>query len=349
MSVSPDNIRDILESAVEEHEPSADSTPLETSAPQETEAEATARVERARDEAGRFTKAERDAQAAATPPVEPAKTRPPRPSSWKKDFEGKWNEIYDSDPNFAQYLLDREGQFAQGVSTYKAEADQARALADRARAFQAIMEPHAPRFQQYGADPQEYIGRLLKMDEILATGSLEQKQAMLLSIARAVGLTDEPAPQNQASYVPPELVQTVYGLRSELDAIKQANERAEQTRRASEVDSFAADHPYLDDLAEPMAQLLETGFATSMEDAYRKALRLDDEIFQKYQAEQQQGSEAERQRKAKETAARARSAAVSPRSSTPTGSVATASAQGSDIRSILESTTNSVLAGGGRI
>lgn len=341
MSVSPDNIRDILESAVDEHEPAADSAPLESSSPIETEAEATARVERARDEAGRFTKAERDAQAAAAP-VEPAKTRPPRPSSWKKDFEGKWNEIYDSDPNFAQYLLDREGQFAQGVSTYKAEAD-------RARAFQAIMEPHAPRFQQYGADPQEYIGRLLKMDEILATGSLEQKQAVLLSIARAVGLTDEPAPQGQASYVPPELMNTVSTLRSELDAIKQANERAEQTRLASEVDSFAADHPYLDDLAEPMAQLLEAGFATSMEDAYRKALRLDDEIFQKYQAEQQQGSEAERQRKAKEAAARARSAAVSPRSSTPTGSAATASAQGSDIRSILESTTNSVLAGGGRI
>lgn len=342
MSVSPDNIRDILESAVEEHEPSADSTPLETSAPQETEAEATARVERARDEAGRFTKAERDAQAAATPPVEPAKTRPPRPSSWKKDFEGKWNEIYDSDPNFAQYLLDREGQFAQGVSTYKAEAD-------RARAFQAIMEPHAPRFQQYGADPQEYIGRLLKMDEILATGSLEQKQAMLLSIARAVGLTDEPAPQGQASYVPPELMNTVSTLQSKLDAIEKANERAEQQRLASEVDSFAADHPYLDDLAEPMAQLLESGFATSMEDAYSKALRLDDELFQKYQAEQQQGSEAERQRKAKEAAARARSAAVSPRSSTPTGSAATASAQGSDIRSILEASTNSVLAGGGRI
>lgn len=345
MSVSPDNIRDILESAVDEHEPAADSAPLDASSPIETEAEATARFERARDEAGRFTKAERDAQAAAAPtaPAEPAKTRPPRPSSWKKDFEGKWNEIYDSDPAFAQYLLDREGQFAQGVSTYKAEAD-------RARAFQAIMEPHAPRFQQYGADPQEYIGRLLKMDEILATGSLEQKQAVLLSIAQAVGLADAPPPDPSAvGYVPPELMNTVYGLRSELDAIKQANERAEQQRLASEVDSFAADHPYLDELAEPMAQLLETGFATTMEDAYSKALRLDDTLFQKHLAEQQQGSEMERQRKAKEAAARARSAAVSPRSSTPTGSAATASAQGSDIRSILESTTNSVLAGGGRI
>ena len=79
MSVSPDIIRDILESAVEEHEPAADSAPLEVSAPHETEGEAAARVERARDEAGRFTRAEREAQASAAP--EPAKTRPPRPST----------------------------------------------------------------------------------------------------------------------------------------------------------------------------------------------------------------------------------------------------------------------------
>lgn len=340
MSVSPDNIRDILESAVEEHEPAADSAPLEVSAPQETEVEAAARVERARDEAGRFTKAEQEAAAASA--VEPAKTRPPRPSSWKKDYQEKWDQIADTDPQMAQYLLEREAQFAQGVSTYKAEAD-------RARTFQSLVEPHAPRFQQYGVDSQEYIGRLLKMDEMLATGTPEQKQALLMGIARAVGLTDDAPEQQQASYVPPELMQTVYGLRSELDAIKQANERAEQTRLASEVDSFAADHPHLDDLSEAMAQLLETGFATSMQDAYDKALRLNDELFQKHLAEQQQGSEAERRRKAGEAAARARSAAVSPRSSTPTGSAATASAQGGDIRSILEATTSSVLAGGGRI
>ena len=343
MSVSPDNIRDILETAVEEHEPTADSTSGESFSAQETEAEATARVERARDEAGRFTKAERDAQAAAVAAPEPAKTRPPRPSSWKKDYQEKWDQIADTDPQMAQYLLEREAQFAQGVSTYKAEAD-------RARTFQALVEPHAPRFQQYGVDSQEYIGRLLKMDEMLATGTPQQKQQLLMSIARAVGLTDEPAQeQNPGAYVPPELLNTVYGLQSKLAAIEQANERAEQTRLASEVDSFAADHPYLDDLAEPMAQLLETGFATSMEDAYHKALRLDDDMFQRFQAEQQQGSETERRRKAQETAARARSAAVSPRSSTPTGTATTASTQGGDLRSILEASTNSVLAGGGRI
>ena len=213
-----------------------------------------------------------------------------------------------------------------------------------------MLEPHAPRFQQYGVDSQEYIGRLLKMDEMLATGSLEQKQALLMNIARAVGLTDEPAPQQgQAGYVPPELLNTVNSLQSKLAAIEQANERAEQTRLAGEVDSFAADHPYLDDLAEPMAQLLETGFATSMEDAYHKALRLDDDMFQKFQAERQQDSESERRRKAQETAARARSAAVSPRTSTPTGTATTASTQGGDLRSILEASTNSVLAGVGRI
>ena len=334
--MSEDNIRDILETALDEHDPSSDSVAL-------AEPEVEIGSERARDEAGRFTKAEREAQqAVADAQGEPVKSqRPPRPSSWKKDYQEKWDQIADTDPQMAQYLMEREQQFASGVSTYKAEAE-------RSRGFQTLLEPHAPRFQQYGADPQEYVGRLLRMDEILATGTMQQKQEILLSIAQAVGLTEaEEIPQGQG-YVPPELLNTVSGLRSELNALKQENERTKQLRLSSEIDSFAVDHPYLDDVLDPMAQLLETGLASNIEDAYKKAVRLSDDVFEKFQSQQQQTSELDRQRKARETAARARSAAVSPRSSTPTGAV-TASTQGGDLRSIIEEQTNSVLSGGGRI
>jgi hypothetical protein len=168
-----------------------------------------------------------------------------------------------------------------------------------------------------------------------------------------VGLVDDQGQmqefdQQQASYIPPELVNTVYGLQSKLQAIEQANERAEQTRINAEIDDFAQNAFGFDELTEEMAQLLETGLATDLKDAHKKALRWNDELFSKYQAEQQQGGEAARRKAAQETAARARSSAVSPRSSTPTGAVA-ASTQGSDIRSLLENATNSVLAGGGRI
>jgi hypothetical protein len=339
-------LRDTLEAAVETVAPEGDIS-AESFAPQETAGEAAARVERARDEAGRFTKAERDAQQAASEAQgEAPAPRLQRPSSWKKDYQAQWDKMVDTDPQMAQYLLEREQQFASGVSTYKAEAD-------RARDIQSLIEPHAPRFQHYGVDSKEYLGRLLKMDELLATGTPQQKIALLQGIARSVGLVDDQGQmqefdQQQASYIPPELVNTVYGLQSKLQAIEQANERAEQTRINAEIDDFAQNAFGFDELTEEMAQLLETGLATDLKDAHKKALRWNDELFSKYQAEQQQGGEAARRKAAQETAARARSSAVSPRSSTPTGAVA-ASTQGSDIRSLLENATNSVLAGGGRI
>ena len=339
-------LRDTLEAAVESVAPE-ENTSVESAVPQETAAESTARAERARDEAGRFTKAERDAQQAASEAQgEAPAPRLQRPSSWKKDYQAQWDKMVDTDPQMAQYLLEREQQFASGVSTYKAEAD-------RARDIQSLIEPHAPRFQHYGVDSKEYLGRLLKMDEILATGSPQQKMALLQGIAQSVGLLDaqgqaQEFDQGQQSYVPPELLNTVYGLQSKLQAIEQANERAEQTRINAEIESFAETAPFFDELTEEMARLLETGLATNLQDAHKKALRWNDELFSKYQAEQQQGEEAAKRKAAQETAARARSAAVSPRSSTPTGAVA-ASTQGSDIRSILENATNSALAGGGRI
>ena len=339
-------LRDTLEAAVESVAPE-ENTSVESAVPQETAAESTARAERARDEAGRFTKAERDAQQAASEAQgEAPAPRLQRPSSWKKDYQAQWDKMLDTDPQMAQYLLEREQQFASGVSTYKAEAD-------RARDIQSLIEPHAPRFQHYGVDSKEYLGRLLKMDEILATGSPQQKMALLQGIAQSVGLLDaqgqaQEFDQGQQSYVPPELLNTVYGLQSKLQAIEQANERAEQTRINAEIESFAETAPFFDELTEEMARLLETGLATNLQDAHKKALRWNDELFSKYQAEQQQGEEAAKRKAAQETAARARSAAVSPRSSTPTGAVA-ASTQGSDIRSILENATNSALAGGGRI
>ena len=339
-------LRDTLEAAVESVAPE-ENTSVESAAPQETAAESTARAERARDEAGRFTKAERDAQQAASEAQgEAPAPRLQRPSSWKKDYQAQWDKMVDTDPQMAQYLLEREQQFASGVSTYKAEAD-------RARDIQSLIEPHAPRFQHYGVDSKEYLGRLLKMDEILATGSPQQKMALLQGIAQSVGLLDaqgqaQEFDQGQQSYVPPELLNTVYGLQSKLQAIEQANERAEQTRINAEIESFAETAPFFDELTEEMARLLETGLATNLQDAHKKALRWNDDLFSKYQAEQQQGEEAAKRKAAQETAARARSAAVSPRSSTPTGAVA-ASTQGSDIRSILENATNSALAGGGRI
>lgn len=338
-------LRDIIETAVDAAPEAAAPEQVST----ETVSEQVERVERARDEAGRFAKEEarkEEAKAEAEKPVEakaeePApKPKPARPSSWKKDYWEKWDQLAEQDPQLAEYLGQREQQFAQGVSTYKAEAD-------RAKEFQDILAPHAPRLQAIGANPTQHIDRLLNIDRVLSTGSNEQKIAMLQSIAQSVGLLEggpQPAP-TQGGYVPPELLQTVGSLQQELAQIKAQHEMQEQAALTKQIDEFATTAPYFDDLQEPMAQLLEKGLATDLKDAYRKALAWDEELSAKVAAEQR--TERERQETAKQTVARARSAAVSPRSSTPTGTGA-ASTQGGDTRSIIESAFDKVV-GAGRI
>lgn len=339
-------LRDTIESALDDVT-AGDTAPVESAAPIESAAESEARAERARDAAGRFTKAEEAAalDAAQAAPETAQPTRPQRPSSWKKDYQAKWDMLVDNDPEMANYLLERESQYAKGVSTYKSEAD-------RAREFHQLLEPHAPRFQQYGVEPTQYLGRLLEIDNVLASGSPQQKLALLQSIASAVGVAEYLGqPQGdgqQGGYVPPELINTLTSLQNKVETWEQRYAREEQTRINREIDAFAEKAEYLDELKDDMAQLLEAGLAADLQEAYDKALRLRDDIFEQYQAQQRQKQEAERQAAARQAAQRARSAAVSPRSGTPTGSAGSASPQGDDIRGILSAALDAH-AGGGRI
>lgn len=341
-------LRDTVEAAFDEVAP-AENTAVESRAPVESAAESEARAERARDAAGRFARAEEAAQPkldGAPPAPETAQPqRPARPSSWKKDFQAKWDALVDNDPDMANYLLEREQQYAKGVSTYKSEAD-------RAREFHQLLEPHAPRFQQYGVEPTQYLGRLLEIDHVLAAGSPQQKLALLQSIASAVGVAEylgQPQGDGQrGGYVPPELMNTLTALQNKVETWEQRQAREENARINREIDEFAENAPYLDDVKDDMAQLLEAGLAVDLKEAYEKAVRLRDDIFERYQAEQRQTQEAARQQAARQAAQRARSAAVSPRSSTPTGSATAVSQQGDDIRSALSAAFDAH-AGSGRI
>jgi hypothetical protein len=81
-----------------------------------------------------------------------------------------------------------------------------------------------------------------------------------------------------------------------------------------------------------MIQLLQSGVATTLQDAYDKALRLDDQLFARQQQSIQAAALAERKASADRAAKAARAAAVSVRSSTPG---APSAAKASDRRSLL--------------
>jgi hypothetical protein len=81
-----------------------------------------------------------------------------------------------------------------------------------------------------------------------------------------------------------------------------------------------------------MIQLLQSGMATDLQDAYEKAIRLDPNLFDAVQQSKQAEVDAAKRMAANKAVKSARAAAVSVKSSTP-GTATTTKAQ--DRRSLL--------------
>jgi len=302
-------------------------TPIETDAPQEQAETQSERDERIRDERGRF------AAKSEEQPVEadPAPTRKP-PSSWKKDYWGQWDKLA-SDPELAKlqdYIEQREGDFAKGVSTYKSQWDQAAPI------YEAV-QPFLPELKQYGIQPGQWIQNLGTAHRTLAMGTPEQKLQMFAKLATDYGVPLQAlqgGQDPQAGYV----TQTVGQLQQTVQQMLAQQQAQEQARLQNEIKAFQESAPHFEEVKPLMAQLLESGVASDLKTAYDKAVRLNDDVWSKVQAEQASHSQ-------RQTAiAHKKAAAVSPKSSGPTGSMVQGGAK-KGLRDVLSEQFDSVSTG----
>ena len=299
----------------------APTAPIEAPEPVETEAQKT---ERLRDEAGRFT-AKPDGESAQTKPPPQTGTqpetvnRPARPSSWKKDYWADFDKIAQDNPKLAQYLNEREHQFASGVSTYKQEWEQAKPLIDAIAPFQ-------PTLQQYGIEPAQWIANLGNAHHRLALGSPQDKVAMFQQLAREYQVPVQLAvqdnqgqwqllgqqPTQQPQFDPaiiPKLVQQELMAASTQQALQAFQQEAPEK------------YPHFEAVRPTMVGLLQAGLADDLPGAYDAALRhprhadLFSQLQQQQAAEQTASQRAAQQQKVQ----RARSNAVSTPSATPSG------------------------------
>lgn len=343
IGTTPD-LRSTLEQAFEEH-----TKEVATPEVQET-TEVETKADRARDEQGRFAKGEtlslkkeRDPVAKAPEAVTEApkeeKPRPQRPSSWRKEYWGHWDQL---DPNLAEYLLQREQEYAKGVSTYKTEAEKAKQL------WSAI-EPFSPVLQQHGISPDRWISQLGNAHMRLVYGSPEEKRVLFEQLARDYGVDLGQQPQitpeaNELNY----LKQVVSNLYYQQQDLLTRQQREAQSQIESEIQKFVGDtenYPYFEQVRETMAQLLESGVAPSLADAYSKAVRLHDDIFAEQQQKQLQAKQEAEMREKEARLSKAKAAAVSLKSSSPTGETRSANSKKGDLRSALSDAFDTVTAG----
>jgi hypothetical protein len=285
-------LRDTIESAIEQHvEPDTGIT---------------------RDESGKFAKAEPtpkaepEAKVAEPPVVEPPIKTVPRPSSWKKDYEQDWDTLPE---RIREYINEREGQYAKGVSTYKSQWDQAQPL------YEAI-QPFMPELQKYNIQPSQWIANLGNAHRTLALGTPEQKVQMFARLANEYGvplqaITGQGQPDPQFSI----LAQELNNLKNEWQTTKAQTEMTETAIMQAQIEEFKAHAPHFEAVRETMAKFLQNGMAEDLPGAYEKAIRYHDDVWREVQA--QQAKEAEAARQAEIQAKKAK--AVSPRSGSPTG------------------------------
>jgi len=342
-------LRDTLEASIaavtEPDTPAQSSTETPASAAPTETTEQT--EQRTRDEKGKFVSAKTEVKPTAAEPQKPTSNLPPVqaqpevpaavqatrpqgcPSSWPKEMWGHWSKMNSDTPltpqearQVAEFNARRESQFATGVSTYKQIADSAKPLMEAIQPFQADLEKH-------GIAAPEMVHRLMSAHRSLAMGSPQQKLQLFGKLAQDYGipiqaLYDQTAQQQYLMSAPH--TQPVADPTPQLDIpslVRQELMNAKINETVESMQSNREKYPFFNYVRPTMAQLLETGEATDLEDAYAKALESPDhamltQVMQQQQSQAAaQAAEAQRVATAQATAKAARANIISPRSATP--------------------------------
>jgi hypothetical protein len=246
-----------------------------------------------------------------------------RPTTWKKEYLPLWDKL-DKGENLSpeearkmlEYSTQRETEYKKGVSAYKAEADNARALTE-------AISPFVPELQKNGIHPAAWINNLGRAHMILSQAPYQQKVELFNKLAQDYGidLNSGYSGENTTQYQDPQSValkQQIDYLNQQVQQVSSWKQQQESSVLMNEIQRFSSDaekHPHFEVLREKMAQLLEQGDAQDLESAYEQAkwqvpeVR-EQELKKLTQASQNQITNSQR-------IAKAKAAAVSPRSVTP--------------------------------
>jgi hypothetical protein len=210
--------------------------------------------------------------AEAKPADKPADTPPPEdptaayPKSWRKDFAQHWEAL---PAELKSEIHRREKNFLDGTEQFRQEAAVS-------RQFSEVFKPYVETMRQHNVNPLALTQNLLATQHVLAFGTPEQKSATLRQIAQqynvALGEGGEPAA------VAPEvadLQRQIAELQSREAQRTRHWQNETRTKVTSEVETFAKDKPYFNDLVTDITRLVQNGEAANLQDAYDKAMWLN--------------------------------------------------------------------------
>lgn len=196
------------------------------------------------------------------PEVEPG---PAPPKTWRPEATKDWDKL---PAGVKAEVLKREEDMFKGIEAYKFDAGIGKAIKN-------IVAPHEEAIRKEGVEPLYLIKNLLNAHVVLSTKADQaQKQAVFQKLAQEYGVELDPARQ---VYQDPEVLslkKTIAELNSRISTTE--NRTAEQIRASlkQEIDQFAADpkNIHFDAVSDDIAQLLKSGAAKDLQEAYDKAI-----------------------------------------------------------------------------
>lgn len=237
-------------------------------------------------------------------PQEEVKTTPPERSPWKSWKAEAAAELEKLPETVQKHIIEREEQFHRGIEQYKSAANFAKTI-DKSIA------PYKNYLEEMQVPPDVAFFNLLKTEHTLRRGTYQEKAEMLMKLAH-----DYQIDMNQLAGLPYD--PTMHNLKAQLDEKERQLRDASEFRQShedaqiqSKISDFAQRHEYFTEVQSTMADLLERGLANDLDDAYEKALRLNDSTFQKVYAQQQGGGNRQNLTQADQAAKAAKAAAVS--------------------------------------
>lgn len=286
----------------------------------ETLSKAYDKVEKSRDERGKFskgetlklkpeTKTEVNLKPDAKPDITPQISSMPK--SWAKEKSEVWGKL----PKEAQDYISKREDDTEKLAT---RFDEDRNVGG---AFKKIVDPYFPLMQQHGKNPFDVVQNLLHTQKELLTASPERKTALVKQLIKDynvnMGTVDPSTPAN-ANPSNPDLSSLMNRLQELDDQVKTLPQQLEQKtlreRVSSNLKQFESNtaNIHYQKVKPIMAGLLESGVADGLQDAYDKAIRLDDSLAAEIALKKKQDDEASRlaQIKAKTEAAKRASAPI---------------------------------------
>lgn len=262
-----------------------------------------------RDDQGRFApKKAQQQEEALEPEEEPVWSKPP--ASWKKDYHEVWMS---ADPKMREYAWQREEQMKRGVEPLLSKAQ----FAD---AMQEALEPYMDTIRGLGMSPDKAVAALAQADHTLRNSTPDQKLQYFMQLAQSYGINlgqGQAQPQQSVDPMVYQLQNELNRVRGEVMGWKQQQEMTQNQQLLNEINDFSTKAEHFEEARPTMIQLLQSGVAETLEDAYDKAIRLDSALFDRVQQAKQAEVNAKKAADKDRAAKSARAAAVSVRGSTP--------------------------------